>query len=153
MVKRKTSLTRVSAEALEKIEQLKQDSGKTSAQIIDDALYNHFDTANKSSERSNKLSNAFQAVFDRYRENKGKLDKDDQAVRNAAMVALSLGITPEQFETSEDFKLEDVSIKFKSTQEFAEFFNKLRREHRKAFMKEMQSNPKFITLDNSGEIK
>jgi len=148
MVKRKTSMTRVSAEALKKIEHLKGDSGKTSAQIIDDALNNHFDTANKSSERSNKLSTAFQAVFDKASSNKGQLDKDDPTVMNMAKVAKELGITPEQLDEN-PFELTDISIPFKSPQEFTEFFNKLRREYRKAFMKEMQSNPKFITLDNT----
>ena len=107
MTRRKTSLTRVSAEALKKIEQLKEDSGKTSAQIIDDAL---------------------------------NLDKDDPTVNNIAKVAKKLGMTPEQFREL------DMPV---GTQENLEYFHKLRREYRKAFMREMQSNPKFITLDNT----
>ena len=110
MVKPKTSLTkltRVSAEALKKIEQLKEDSGKTSAQIIDDAL---------------------------------NLDKDDPTVNNIAKVAKRLGMTPGQFRELDMLE---------GTQENLEYFHKLRREYRKAFMKEMQSNPKFTTLDNT----
>jgi len=81
--------------------------------------------------------------------NNGNLDEYDPTIINAIKVAKELGITPNDLEKDGGFELDDITIKFKSPKDFTEFFDKLRREHRDAFMKEMQSNPKFTTLDNT----
>jgi len=148
MARRKTRNTRASLDAVEKLERLKKSTGKTSADILDEALEAYFDKfvyhkADSKDEDTNRFQQSIQTVFDRLKTTKGKLDKDDPVVRSAIKVGDELGIDWSISPTVEP------SIKFDDMDDFHNFFNKLREEHRVEFKKDIHRNPRYVAVDNT----
>ena len=143
MVKRETRHTRVFIESLEKIAKLKKDSGLTGAEIIEDALKAYSKENITPNEESNKFQKSVKTVFDKLRTTQGKLDKDDPAIRNAIKAGDELGIDWSIIPTVEP------SITFDDMDDFHNFFNKLRKEHRAEFIKSINDNPSHLKLDNT----
>ena len=96
MTRRKTSLTRVSVEALEKIDGLKKSTGMTSADILDEALknYSEADTSSiKQPSNDEKLRKKYRAEFikdlqDNPRYIRLDVTKPPKAIIDAAIVSL-----------------------------------------------------------------
>jgi hypothetical protein len=125
MVKRETSLTRISINALEKISKLKNSTGMTSADILDEAFKAYLDkleSVTKRFKNARPVSTEVRKPSTSYAE---KLDKDDPAFKNTEAIS-----------------------KLSKLQQ-PEFFSKLRKQHRAEFKKDIHNNPKFTRLDNT----
>jgi len=136
MTKKKYDSVRIGSEAKEKLQQLSADNGISMVAGLDRLLQIEGDF-------TNSFQQALQAVIDKTKATKGKLDEDDPAVRTFIKAGNELGIDWDIPPTQEP------RITFDDWDDFHNFFDKLKKEYRESHMKEVQSNPKFITLNTN----
>ena len=136
MTKKKYDSVRIGSEAKEKLQQLSADNGISMVAGLDRLLQIEGDF-------TNSFQQALQAVIDKTKATKGKLDEDDPAVRTFIKAGNELGIDWDIPPTVEP------RITFDDMDDFHNFFNKLRKEHRAEFIKSINDNPSHLKLDNT----